>query len=414
MERSRAGEGRQVADRQTWSAWRVLATRNFLPYFVGNLLSNCGTWFQNIAQALLVFRLTGSPLLVGVVNFAQFAGVLILAPWAGNAADRFDRRKLLVRTQLLSAAATGGLALLAALGPVPVPVVIVIALVVGLANAFAVPAMQAMVPALVNGEQLPAAVALNSVTFNLARALGPVGGAFVVSRYGIPTAFAVNSLSYLALVGALSFVEPRRQEFARRAAKMRDGIRLVTSDKRLLAFLTITALVGLSSDPVATLTPSFATEVFDHPDTLAGYLVGAFGAGAVFAALVVAGRGRPTRRKIALALIALGGGMSVFATSGSLGVAVAGLFVGGFGYLTTVTATTTLLQLEVDDATRGRVMAMWSVAFLGVRPFASLADGATASAIGPQAAAQLMALPALAGAAAVVVLRRRGGTRRDA
>src|SRR5438067_5640435 len=116
--------------------WRLLGDRNFAPYFVGNLLSNCGTWFQNIAQALLIWRLTHSTLLVGVVNFAQFAGVFVLAPWAGSAADRFDRRRLLVVTQLAAAAVTGVLAVLAAAHLAPTGVVIAIALVLGLTVAF--------------------------------------------------------------------------------------------------------------------------------------------------------------------------------------------------------------------------------------------------------------------------------------
>src|SRR5689334_17313731 len=125
------------------SPLRVLITRNFWPYFVGNLLSNCGTWFQNLAQAVYVYRLTGSALLVGLVNFAQFIGVFILAPWAGSAADRFDRRRLLLVTQVGAVVVTGALALMADQGLASAPVVIVMALVLGLTTAFAIPAMQA-------------------------------------------------------------------------------------------------------------------------------------------------------------------------------------------------------------------------------------------------------------------------------
>src|SRR6184192_3405941 len=126
--------------------WRLLGDRNFAPYFVGNLLSNCGTWFQNIAQAILVFRLTRSTLLVGVVNFAQFIGVFVLAPWAGAAADNFDRRRLLVVTQVGAVAVTAALALITSAGGVTAPVVIALACVLGLTTAFAIPALQALVP----------------------------------------------------------------------------------------------------------------------------------------------------------------------------------------------------------------------------------------------------------------------------
>ena len=129
-----------------------LRNRNFWPYFAGNLLSNCGTWFQNIAQAILVYRLTGSTFLVGVVNFAQFVGVFVLAPWAGSAADRFDRRRLVVVTQVVAAAVTALLAALQSAGLATTPVVIGLALVTGACVAFAIPAIQAMVPDLVEAE----------------------------------------------------------------------------------------------------------------------------------------------------------------------------------------------------------------------------------------------------------------------
>src|SRR5947209_20055083 len=130
--------------------WRLLGDRNFAPYFVGNLLSNCGTWFQNIAQALLIYRLTHSTFLVGVVNFAQFAGIILLAPWSGGAADRFDRRRLIIGTQIGSMIVTGALALLAVAGWDTVPVIIALAMLLGLVTAFGSPAMNAIVPSLVS------------------------------------------------------------------------------------------------------------------------------------------------------------------------------------------------------------------------------------------------------------------------
>src|SRR5579871_1967153 len=151
------------------SPLRVMLRRNFWPYFVGNLLSNCGTWFQNLAQAIFVYRLTGSTLLVGLVNFAQFIGVFVLAPWAGSAADRFDRRRLLILTQIGAVVCSGVLALLTKAGAASSAVVIVMALFLGLTTAFAIPAMQALVPLLVDREELSAGIALNSLTFNLAR-----------------------------------------------------------------------------------------------------------------------------------------------------------------------------------------------------------------------------------------------------
>src|SRR5438309_4355959 len=268
--------------------WRLLGDRNFAPYFVGNLLSNCGTWFQNIAQALLVYRLTKSTFLVGVVNFAQFGGVFILAPWAGRAADRYDRRRLLVVTQLGAVTVSLTLAALTKAGVATAPVVMLLALAMGLTLAFAIPALLALVPLLVEAHDIAPAIALNTVTFNLARAVGPVLAAVVIKTLGIPWAFALNGVSFLALIVALAFIHPRPQRHhGAEHLRLRDSFAVVRADPRLVALFAAIAAVSLTVDPVTTLTPGFSTVVFHHADTLTGYLVGAFGLGAVFAVRVI-------------------------------------------------------------------------------------------------------------------------------
>src|SRR5437588_6415247 len=213
--------------------WRLLGDRNFALYFVGNLLSNCGTWFQNIAQALLVYRLTRSTFLVGVVNFAQFGGVFLLAPWAGRAADRYDRRRLLVVTQLGAVAVSLALAALTRAGVATAPVVMLLALAMGLTLAFAIPALLALVPLLVEQHDIAPAIALNTVTFNLARAVGPVLAAIVIKTLGIPWAFALNSVSFLALIAALAVIRPRAQRHTQGAPpRLRDSIAVVRSHRR--------------------------------------------------------------------------------------------------------------------------------------------------------------------------------------
>lgn len=387
---------------------RVLRDRNFWPYFAGNLLSNCGTWFQNLAQALLIYRLTGSTLMVGVVNFSQFVGTFALAPWSGMAADRFDRRRLMLVAQAFAAAVTGVLALLAAAGRASPPAVIGLALLLGITTAFSVPAMQALVPLLVPEHELAGAVALNSVTFNLARAIGPLVGAVVVDRLGIAAAFGLNALSYVALIAALLVVRPREQVRAARSAgrvRLRDSFGTVLSDPRIRLLLLAVVALSLTADPVNTLTPEFVTKLFGERDTFVGVLVGAFGAGAVAAAFLGSRARSGVDRRLAITLGVLGLGMAGFALSPALWFAVPALAVGGFGFLAANTTATTAIQLGVSDEQRGRGMALWSVAFLGVRPFGSLVDGAVASAVGLRPAAMLMALPALA-VAALFVLRR--------
>ena len=396
------------------SVSRVLIERNFWPFFVGNLLSNSGTWFQNIAQVLLVYRLTGSPFLVGVVNFSQFAAVIFLAPVAGNAADRYDRRRLVIVNQICAAALAGLLALLTAIGEPSPAVVIGVALALGVTLALSTPALQAIVPSLVNRDQLPAAIALNAITYNLSRALGPIAGVFVIARWDIPTAFAINALSYLALAGALVLVTPAPQQIQSTGRiRLRDSMRTVRADRMLMAPLIVVGLVSLTADPVNTLTPAFATEVYGRADTFTGFLVGSFGAGAVVSALLVTGRWKPSYGLIMVTLGLLALGMGMFAVSSTEVIGLAGLFIGGFGFLSSISAATSLLLLEVSDTERGRVMALWSLSFHGSRPIGSLVDGAIASLASIRLAGLVMVLPALAGCLGLAALsfrRRRGAT----
>ena len=390
------------------SSVRVLAQRNFGPYFVGNFLSNAGTWFQSIAQSLLVYRLTGSSFMVGVVNFAQFAGVVVLSPWTGPAADRFDRKRLLIATQLGLSIVTAALAFLVMIGRGTVVVVVVQTLIYGFISAFAVPAMQAIIPGLVSREDLGAAVAMNSVTFNLARAIGPVAAAVVVARLGIAPAIWMDAVSYLLLVVALLLVHPKTSKPPRSETRpsFRESIRLVRRDKELLILLLAVAAVSISMDPVTTLTPQFAKQVFHRADTMSGALMGAFGAGAVLASLFPYRENR-LGRMIAPMLGLMGGAMLAFGLMPAFWAAAVCLAIAGFGYLAGQTRATALLQLAVDDEQRGRVMALWSVAFLGSRPLASLADGGLSKLVGVRAATLILAVPVVATGVVVFVAQSR-------
>jgi MFS family permease len=388
------------------AALRLIRNRNFGPYFLGNAASASGTWFQNLAAQILVYRLTHSAFLLGVLNFGTFIPVLLLAPWAGSAADRLDRRRLVVATQLMSATLSAFLALLAWSGHATVWVVVLCSLGLGVGSAFAAPASQALISDLVTRADLQSAVALNSMTYNLARAVGPALAALSVRKLGIPASFAINAGSYLVLVAGVLVVRPAPQRRASRAeTRLRESLRLVRGQPRLMAFLLIVTAVGFASDPVNTEAPAFA-HAFGHPDTDAGYLIGAFGAGAVAAAFLLAGRVAGSRRRMLATLLLLGIGIVGFSVTPWLEVALGFLAVAGFGYLASNTHASSRLQLEVAEHQRGRIMALWSVAFLGLRPFASLADGAIAGAFGVRAAGVVLALPALAIAGAIYFLQR--------
>lgn len=379
----------------------VLLQRNFGPYFVGSLISYSGTWFQNIAQSLLVYRLTESTFMVGVINFAQFAAILILSPLSGVAADRFDRRKLIIWTHLGASVFTLLLAVLTWSGHITVLLAIVFAFGVGASTALSLPAMQAMVPMLVSKEDVPAAVALNTVTFNFSRALGPVLGVLVIATWGIGTAFFLNAVSFLVMIAGVLLVKQRAQGAITGRARLRDSLKMINSGREMKTMLVLVALISFTVDPINTLTPGFATQIFDRMDTFTGFLIGAFGAGAVVGAFLLATIWKPSHKWMIVTLCFFAAMMIAFSLSSDPALGLMFLFLAGVGFLLSQSSATIVLQTSVDDAHRGRVMALWTVAYLGVRPIASLIDGAAATLFGLRFAGFLMTVPTLLGAVLV-------------
>ncbi|MGA7270969.1 MAG: MFS transporter [Acidimicrobiia bacterium] len=395
----------------------LVADRTFGPYFAGNLSSNIGTWFQQVTAAVVMFNLTGSTFMVGMVGVSQFLPALVLAPWTGAAADRFNRKRLLVGAQTVAAVATGLLAVVTlTLGldrfPIAWPV-LATAFVVGLVNAVSVPAQQALVPALVPTQDLDQAVALNSVTFNLARAVGPALGTVVLVAWGAGSAFAVNSFSYLLLVAGLLVIRPRPITRPKRTS-IWAGFPLLRADPTLVVLLVGVLALGFGSDPVLTLTPALASKL-SAPATdtagLVGILISAFGAGAVVGTLLVARlRVRWGQVRVSIGgLTLLAAGMVGLALAPSTWTAVTALVVGGAGFLFGVTGLTTAIHLRIQEEFRGRIMALWGVAFLGSRPIAAFIDGLVADLVSPEAATLLMVLVVVACASLVQV--KLGGSR---
>lgn len=374
----------------------VLRVREFRVYFLGASLSNIGTWFQNIAAGLLVYDLTGSTLAVGAVNFSQFVGSFVLASVAGGAADRYDRRRLLMVSQAVAATVGGVLAAVTLVGAVTPALVIGASLLLGFSLAFMVPALLALVPLLVGDDDLDAAVALNSVSFNLARAIGPVLGALVVESAGYGVAFALNAVSFLLFVGALALVRPRPQVRAEGPRpRLTETIRSVRSVPAWWAVLVATTVISMSTDPVNTLTPELALDTFGGRQLDAGLLVGAFGTGATVTALTLTDWLRRRRRALPAAMLVQGAGMVLVGLAPSLPVAFVGMAISGGGFIGGITRSSVRLQTEVPDLQRGRVMALWSVAFVGTRPLASLVSGVIAEAASARVAAVVLALPVL-------------------
>ena len=406
------------ADAVQRSSLSLVTDRTFGPYFWGNLISNSGTWFQTITAAVVIFQLTGSTTMVGLVSVMQFGVSLVLSPWAGALTDRVDRRALLLSSQALSLASAATLATWIGLvgveglpGPWPI---LAGCFVTGVGFAFSVPAMQALVPAFVEPEDLDSAIALNSATFNLARAVGPALAGVTLATFGPAVAFGVNALSFLALMGALAVIRPRtvERDAGTDGGRVRDGIQAVRRDSVLVLLLLSTAAIGIGTDPIHTLSPALAARL-GGGEQLVGWLVSAFGIGAGITALFVGRlRTRLDHRILAVTgLTGMGAGMiglgGAVALLDSVPAAVAVLLVAGSGYLIAVTVLTTLIQQRVDEHLRGRVMALWSVAFLGSRPLAALIDGGVADLVGAPFAAAVIALVPLTTAQ---VLRRRLAT----
>jgi MFS family permease len=380
----------------------------FARYSVGNFTSNLGTWFQDIASVILIFQLTGSAAMVALVVVCGYGASLLLSPLGGALADRFDRRNLLIVTQLAMGTAALILAAFAFSDTVDAVVVFVISAVIGAGRAISNPTIQALIPALVARKDLAGATALQSMTFNVARAVGPVVGALLIASAGPAPAFALNAASFYLFVLILLTLRPVR----RTAAGVRGGMRVVLAYVRdrptLVVALLCCTLVGMATDPVITLGPSLA-ERFGHDESFAGWIVSSFGAGSLIGAPLagrIRRRLRPRRTAIAATmLIAL-----CFVTvslSPWLPLALGAFVVAGAAFLVASSDLVTGVHEEVDDRVRGRVMALWTMGFLGSRPLAAALDGAVGDAAGPQAAIALLAGVLALGAGACGVAFRR-------
>lgn len=381
----------------------LLLDPSFGPWFWGNLVSNTGNWLYNVVAAVVVFQLSGSALLVGLVSVSQFLPLVLLSPWTGAMSDRLDRRWLLVIGQTIAAASALALAVPTALHGVEtlpsVWPVLGASLGIGLGQAIAKPAQNALVPLLVDDPDLESAVSLTALTFSVGRALGPGAAGAVLLTVGAGTAFVLNAASFLVLIAALLVVQPRAHDTS--AAKDRSalgGLRHVRDDRQIVLLLLAVATAGFVADPVVTLSPPLA-DLFGGGDVLVAVMVSSFGVAAIPGALL---SGRLQRRFGGLASAGYGMAMSfmglVFvAVAWVPAVAVAGFALSGGGSTLAATSFTSVLQRYVAEAFRGRVMALWAVAFLGNRPLAALLDGAAADQFGPRYALVLPAAVAVVG-----------------
>jgi MFS family permease len=369
---------------------RALQHRNYRLFFSGQTVSLVGTWITRIATSWLVYRLSGSVFLLGVVGFFGQIPTLALAPFAGVLVDRWDRHRILIVTQFLSMLQSVALAGLTFAGIITVPDVLILQVVQGIINAFDTPARQAFVVEMVEDRaDLPNAIALNSSMVNASRVIGPSIGGIIIAAVGEGWCFTLDAISYLAVIASLVAMRIVKLERTRGETKvweeLRDGFRYVVNFSPVRDSLLLLALVGTMGVPYSVLMPAIAASVLHGGPHTLGYLMTASGVGALGGALYLASRTSVLGlgRAIVVATITFGASLVAFSFSRSVWVSLLVLpFVGG-GMMVEMASTNTILQTIVDDHLRGRVMAFYTMAFLGTAPLGSLLAGFVADHIGP-------------------------------
>jgi MFS family permease len=385
--------------------FRALSYRNYRLFFFGQGISLIGTWMQQVAMSWLVYRITGSALLLGAVGFTSQIPTFLVAPFAGVLADRTNRRRLLMATQTLAMAQAFLLAYFVLSGSIKVWHIMVLSLLLGVVNGFDIPVRQSFVIDMVEEKQgLPNAIALNSSMVNAARLIGPTVAGLLISVLGEGACFLLNGVSYLAVLVSLVAMRltPRlpRKSHSSVLYELREGVRYAADSPPIRAILLMMALMSLMGMPYAVLMPVFARDVLHGGPHTFGFLVASSGIGAFVGTMYLASRKSVIGlgRLSAVSCALFGFGVAGFALSATLWISLCFLLVAGFGAMVQVASGNTILQTIVDDDKRGRVMSFFTMSFMGMTPFGSLFAGAIAGRIGAPATVQIGGLACLAGA----------------
>jgi len=361
--------------------------RNYRLWFAGQSVSLMGTWMQMTAQGFLVYELTRSTAYLGYVAFAFGIPPWLFMLYAGVVADRVSRRRLMMVTQSMMMLLASVLATITFLGVVAAWHIIGLAFLAGTANAFDAPARQAFVLELVDREDLTNAIALNSTMFNLASAVGPAVAGIAYAEAGPAWCFAINALTFVAILTALLVIRPKPQKLSQRRSAMtdfREGLSFAFTDRHirvLIALVMVTALFGLS---FATLIPAWAVRVLGGDATTNGFLQAARGFGALSGALMIASLGRFEFRGRLLTIATFGFPLAllVFSEIRTVPLSLLALSAVGVGLIVTMNLCNSLVQTLSPDHLRGRVMSIYSLAFFGFMPIGGLLAGGAAEKIG--------------------------------
>jgi len=387
-------------------AWRALRHRNFRLFAAGQTVSLIGTWMTRLATSWLVWRLTHSGLMLGVVGFAGLIMTFVLAPFAGVLIERMDRRKLLVWTQALAAVQSLALAGLTLAGVITIHEVIALSVMQGLINAFDMPGRQSFLVQMVQERaDLGNAIAINSSMVNAARLVGPALAGLVIAWVGEGWCFAIDGLSYFAVIASLLMMRVKRAQMQRATLslleQMKEGWAYVSTFRPVRTILLLFALLSLMGWPFMVLLPIFAASVLHGGPHTLGFLTGASGVGALISAASLAvrknARGLTTMIQLSAGLFGLG--LILFGVSHVLWLSMAMLLVVGFGMMQSAAAANTVIQTLVPEGMRSRVMSYYTMAFVGMAPFGSLLAGGLAHWIGAPHTVMVTGSMCIAGAA---------------
>jgi MFS family permease len=369
-------------------AWRALRAPNFRLFFSGQSISLIGTWMTRIATSWLVYRLTGSAWLLGIVGFMGQIPTFLLAPFAGVWVDRWNKRTVLVWTQIFAALQSLALAALTLTKHITVADILVLSVLQGLINAFDMPGRQAFLVEMVDDKRdLGNAIALNSSIVNVARLVGPSLAGVVISLYGEGWCFLIDGVSYFAVIASLLMMRLRPMAVLQNRdslfQQLREGWQYVSNFLPIRNLLLLFAVISLMGMPYTVLMPVFASEVLHGGAHTLGFLMAAAGVGALAAAVLLAARKsvKGLLRMVPLSAILFGGGLIAFGLSHVLWLSLVLMLVVGFGMMQGMAASNTIIQTLAPADKRGRVMSYYTMAFVGMAPFGSLLAGGLAHAI---------------------------------
>ena len=385
--------------------WRALRHRNFRLFFFGQSISLIGTWMTRVATSWLVYRLTRSALLLGVVGFAGQIPTFLLAPFAGVLVDRLNRRKMLIWTQALAGLQSLALAGLTIAKVINIREVLWLSVLQGLINAFDMPGRQAFLVQMVEDKQdLGNAIALNSSMVNMARLVGPALAGLVIGSVGEGYCFLIDGLSYLAVIASLLMmrlrVAPARVSVAPMLEQLKEGWTYVRGFRPIRTILLLFALISLMGMPFMVLMPIFASRILHGGPHTLGFLLGASGVGALISAVSLAlrktVRGLTTMIQVSAGVFGLG--LICFGLSRVLPLSLFLMLIVGFGMMQGLAASNTVIQTLVPEDKRGRVMSYYTMAFVGMTPFRSLLAGGLAHRLGAPHAVMITGAFCVAGA----------------